>query len=353
MQFKDIEGQIDVSNRLTQAVDAGRVPHAQMFVGKSSAGSLALAIAYAQYVGCQNRQHYGESGEGKLRADSCGCCPSCKKFRDLVHPDLHFFFPNTTTTRVTKNPSSAELQGEFHEFLKSHECKGTIEEWYDFLSVDNKQGLIRERDADDMLRILSMKSYEGGNKTVVVWMAEKMNGDAANTILKSLEEPSEGTIILLVVENSEKILSTIISRCQIVRVKEVANMEWRGKVEEYGQMYVGWMRQLFKLNMLSLSAWVDTMHARGREKQKEFLLFAMAATRDCMLNNMAGLPLHIDFGDEKFNSSFPKMINENDVELINKAFDEAIYAIERNGFAKLVFMELSFKISKALRKGRK
>lgn len=346
MQFKDIEGQFVIANKLTEIIDSGRVSHAQMFLGETRSGSLALALAYVQYLNCKNRQHYGE--DSLLRADSCGECPSCKKFKTVSHSDLHLFFPTTTTGKVTTKPSSADFQAEFREFLAKYQGRGTLDEWYEFMQVENKQGMIREFDADNLVKALSLTSYEGGYKTVVVWMAEKMNITMANKILKSLEEPSPKTLIILVVENREKMLSTIISRTQLVTVPE-ADPVVSGCNEEWGRLYVSWMRQLFKLNMSSLSSWVDAMHAKGREQQKQFLLYAQSSLRECFLRNNAGLPLSTDFGDAKFNASFPSMITVRNIERLNSAFDEALYAIERNGHAKLVFMQLSFNISRGLK----
>ena len=351
MQFKNIEYQYNIANHLTEIIDSGRVSHAQLFLGNSDSGSLALAVAYAQYLNCQHRVHFDNHSAGGLRADSCGECPSCKKFQELSHSDLHFFFPNATTSKVTKTPSCADFQSEFREFLNSKNQMGTLDEWFEFMDIENKQAMIRERDADDLTRSLSMTSYEGGWKVVVVWMAEKINTTAANKILKTLEEPTPNTLLLLVAENSERMLSTIISRTQLVRVPSLSSHDLAHSAPaEFTSLYVTWMRQLFKLKMASLSAWVDTLHSKGREQQKEFLRFAQEATRRCFLRYNAGLPLDIDFGDEKFNASFPQMITASNVEMLNKAFDDAIYAIERNAYGKILFMELSFRISKALKK---
>jgi len=347
MQFKDIKGQTDTANMLTEIIDSGRISHAQMFLGETRSGSLALAIAYAQYLNCEHRQHFDTPGG--LRADSCGECPSCKKYAQLSHSDLHLFFPNTTTNSVKSSPSSADFQGEFRQFLEKYSQRGTLDQWYDFMEVENKQGMIRERDADDLVRTLGITSYEGSYKIVIVWMAEKMNTTMANKILKSLEEPSPGSIIMLVVENREKMLSTIISRTQLVRVHDLKETEINDN-PEFASLYVTWMRQLFKLNMMSLSNWVDTMHSKGREQQKQFLLYAQEAVRESFLRNNAGLPQKMDFGDAKFNTSFPAMITVRNIERLNNAFDEALFAIERNGYAKTVFMQLSFNISKALKK---
>lgn len=359
MQFKDIKGQSVIANQLTEIIDSGRVSHAQMFLGDTASGSLALAIAYAQYLNCQHRTHYAQPGPDGLRADSCGECPSCKKYQQLTHPDLHFFFPTTTTSSVKSSPSSAEFQTEFRDFLLQTQQCGSLDDWYDFLAVENKQGQIREKDADNMVRVLGLKSYESSFKVVIVWMAEKMNLSMANKILKNLEEPAPNTLIVLVVERSDRMLSTIISRTQLVRVPHstAGGGQWAGEVllrkesvEQFAQLYVTWMRQLFKLNMLSLSTWVDTLAAYGREQQKQFLLYAQESLRQCFLRNNAGLPMQIDFGDAKFNSSFPTMITERNIEGLDKAFNDAIYAIERNAYSKIALMELSFAISRQLKK---
>ena len=350
MQFKDIKGQTVTANHLTEIIDSGRVSHTQLFLGDTASGSLAMAIAYAQYLNCEHRQHYGEAGRDGLRADSCGECPSCKKYRQLSHSDLHLYFPYAATATVKGTSiSAADFQGEFRDFLEARHQLGTLDEWYEFMQIENKQGQIRERDADDLVRTLGMKSYEGGNKVVIIWMAEKMNTQTANKILKSLEEPTPNTLIILVAESSDKMLSTIISRTQLVKIHNTGD-NIRVASDEFRTLYVTWMRQLFKLNMASLSAWVDTLHAKSREVQKQFLLFAQEAVRDSFLRNNAGLPSHIDFGDEKFNSSFPAMITERNIEMLNEAFDNALFAIERNAYGKIAFMELSFRISKALKK---
>ena len=350
MQFKDIKGQTVTANHLTEIIDSGRVSHTQLFLGETASGSLAMAIAYAQYLNCSHRVHYGDNGPDGLRADSCGECPSCKKYQQLSHSDLHLYFPYAATAQVKgQGISAADFQGEFREFLNAKHQMGTLDEWYEFMQIENKQGMIRERDADDIVHSLGLKSYEGGGKVAIIWMAEKMNLTTANKILKCLEEPTLDTLIVLVAESTDKMLSTIISRTQLVKIRSISD-EFRNVSDEFRSLYVTWMRQLFKLNMASLSAWVDTMHGKSREVQKQFLLFAQESVRDSFLRNNAGLPSQIDFGDEKFNASFPAMITERNIELLNNAFNEAIFAIERNGYGKIVFMELSFRVSKALKK---
>ncbi len=359
MQFKDIIGQTHTANHLTQIADSGRISHAQLLVGNSSAGTLALALAYAQYINCSNPQHYTTSSPEALRADSCGCCPNCKKYQQLSHADLHLVFPTATTSTVKSNPTSDDFQQQFRQFVIDTHGTPTLDDWYTAMGIENKQGLIRERDADNIIKILSLKPYESTYKVVVVWMAEKMNLSMANKLLKTLEEPASKTLIILTAENTDRILPTILSRTQTIRVPDAHSSQkvYAGNIalssetaEAFAPLFVTWMRQLFKLNMASLSAWVDNIAAYGREQQKQFLLFAQEGLRQCFLAHAAAIPLKMDFHDEKFNASFPAMITPRNIEKLDQAFNDALFAIERNAHPKITFMELSFAISRQLKK---
>lgn len=347
MQFKDIAGQRDVINRLTEIIDSGRVSHAQMVLGGTAEGALQLTLAYLQYLGCTNRQHY-EGGE--LRADSCGECPHCKKMAQLVHPDLHFVFPTAATAKVTGSFWSGDFMQDFHDFVLEHNALGSVDEWYAHLGIENKQGMIRELDAAHIVQDLALKSYEGGWKMMVVWMAEKMNTAAANELLKTLEEPTPGTILMLVCESDERLLPTIRSRVQTIKVKGYGVGVNEADRSAFAGLLVEWLRLLFKLKMKELSAQVDKMAAMNREQQKQFLGYALGVMRDCFLHGAAGIPVEIGSGDQKFDTMFPSMVTVNNVELIEKALDEAIMAVERNANAKIALMQLSFNMSKALKK---
>lgn len=349
MQFKDIVGQRDVINRLTTAVDNGRVSHAQMILGPTADGSLQLALAYLQYLCCEHRVHHGEGSD--LRADSCGECPSCKKLASLMHPDLHMVFPNASTPRVSSGSYwSGDFMSDFRDFLLEHKALGTVDDWYAHLGIENKQGMIRELDAAHIVSDLALKSYEGGWKMMVIWMAEKMNTAAANELLKTLEEPLPGTLLMLVAESDERMLSTIKSRVQTVRLQPSGGDPWAAAREQYAPMLVEWLRMLFKLKMRELSAQVDKMAALGREQQKQMLAYTMEVMRDCFLHGAAGMPVVIGSGDQKFDAMFPSMVTTNNIELINNALNEALFAIERNANAKIALMQLSFNMSKALKK---
>lgn len=356
MQFKDIVGQRDVINRLTEIIDSGRISHAQMILGPTADGSLQLALAYLQYLCCENRQHFapaqGSADNGQLRADSCGTCPSCKKISQLVHPDLHLFFPNATTSRVKEKPSCADFQAEFRDFVLERKALGNADDWFASLGIENKQGILNVRDANLMEEKLSLKSYEGGWKMVVVWMAEKMNPECSNKLLKTLEEPLPGTVILMVAENDERLLQTIRSRVQPIHLHPTGNSRETELAEQFAPMLVGWLRLLFKLKMKELAAHIDMLAALGREQQKLLLHYALGVVRGCFLSTAAGIPYTIGSGDAKFDAMFPKMVTQDNVEMMEQSLSEAAYAIERNANPKITLMELSFRLSKALKKAR-
>lgn len=332
-------------NRLTEIVDSGRISHAQLLLGDERDGSMAMAWAYVQYLCCQNRQHHDH---GDLRADSCGECPQCKKISQLVHPDLHFVFPNPPNG--SPSVSSNDYMAEFLAFLKEQKGLGTLDDFNRHLDRDIKTSMIRETDAANIIRTLGMKAYEGGWRIMVIWRPSKMNGSAANELLKTLEEPMPQTLILLVDEGTEHLLPTIVSRVQFIKIKNGESKNKNSDNAEFAPLLVGWLRMLFKLKMKELAAQVEKMAALSREQQKQFLAYAQEVMHDCFMRTAAGMPCNLNSGDEKFDTMFPNMVTINNIELINNAFDDAIFAIGRNAYGKIAFMELSFRISKALKK---
>ena len=205
MLFKEIVGQEHIKNHLITSATRGRIPHAQLFVGGEGAGVLITAIAYAQYVLCQNSGIENENGN-----------PACNlKFDNFSHPDLHFIYPTVTTDDVKSKPKSLDFLTSWREFL-TEKPYGSLFDWYEKLGVGNKQGEIRVEDASEILKSLALKSYEGGYKIMIIWMADKMNIAASNKLLKLLEEPTDKTVFILITENEEDIIQTIRSRCQVI-----------------------------------------------------------------------------------------------------------------------------------------
>lgn len=376
MLFSEIVGHDDLKKRLIQSVNENRVAHAQLFVGTEGSGKMALAIAYAQYINCQNR----------TESDSCGVCPSCKKYMSLSHPDLHFFFPTATNKSVKKDPESDLFLAEWREYFS--DCQGyvNLSEWFDKLDIENKQGIINVRDASTVIRKLSFKSYESEYKVVILWMPEKLNVFSANKLLKLIEEPPEKTLFLLVAENQEEVLSTIRSRCVLVKVPRLdtavikdALVEKCGCSEQlaldaatmsngnwplakrfsndidnemlYADTFRKWMRYCFKGAVPELIDFVaNEIKGLGREKQKALLEYGLNIFHcSLLINNNISSAVMLTSAEKTFAQNFAPYINMKNVTQICALFEESISQIVRNANAQLVFMDDSLKMSKLLR----
>ena len=376
MQFKDVIGQSAVKQRLIQSVRENHVSHAQLFLGPAGSGKLPLALAYAQYILCPNR----------TETDSCGVCPTCQKMQKLVHPDLHFVVPTATTKKIKSNPESDLFMEEWREYVIQNEGYVDTSSWYTFLDVENKQGYMSVRDAASLLRKLSMKSYEGEYKIAIIWMAEKMRVDTANKLLKLLEEPPEKTVFLLIAEDQEELLATIKSRTVLVKIPSIGINEiekalverlgcaeqqahnaamisegdwntarhsiWKSEDRTYFfTTFQQWMRLCFRAAYSELIDFSGNIKGIGREKQKELLNYGLRIIRNSLLfnNNLADIVMLPE--DEKvFNSKFAPFVNPANLAQIANLFEEAIRQIERNGYAPLIFTDVSFKMIGLLKK---
>lgn len=376
MLFSEIVGHDDLKQRLIQSVNENRVAHAQLFVGTEGSGKMALAIAYAQYINCQNR----------TESDSCGVCPSCKKYMSLSHPDLHFIFPTATNKSVKKDPESDLFLAEWREYFS--DCQGyvNLSEWFDKLDIENKQGIINVRDASTVIRKLSFKSYESEYKVVILWMPEKLNVFSANKLLKLIEEPPEKTLFLLVAENQEEVLSTIRSRCVLVKVPRLdsavikdalvgkcgcseqlaldaatmSNGSWplakrfSNDIDNemlYADTFRKWMRYCFKGAVPELIDFVaNEIKGLGREKQKALLEYGLNIFHcSLLINNNISSAVMLTSAEKTFAQNFAPYINMKNVTQICALFEESISQIVRNANAQLVFMDDSLKMSKLLR----
>jgi len=210
MLFKEIIGQEEVKKRLINAVKENRISHAQLFLGKEGFGTLALAIAYAQYICCEN----------KLANDSCGVCSSCIKYQKLVHPDLHFVFPVATNAVVKKKPISNHFLPQWRASLLN-DYYLSYKSWQEKIETGNKQLLITKDESIDILKKLNLKTYESAYKIMIIWYPEKFNIASANKLLKILEEPPEKTLFILVAQETEKIINTILSRTQLIKINQI------------------------------------------------------------------------------------------------------------------------------------
>jgi len=381
MLFSEVLGQEHIKNHLTTSVDQGRIAHAQLFVGPEGSGTLPMAIAYAQYILCSNT-----GGENTGGNESCNL-----KFKNVSHPDLHFAFPVTTSDKVKSKPVSNFYLEEWRQLIEQQPY-GNLFDWYKLLGVDNKQGQIGVDEAFEIVKSLSLKSYEGGYKVMLIWMAEKMNTAAANKLLKLIEEPPEKTIFILIAEDEEQIINTIRSRCQILtfpplaeeaitealvrnyhienavatKIAHQANGNYNKACDliyqdsediQFEKWFILWVRSAFKARgnkaaIHDLISWSEEIAKTGRETQKKFLAFCLNYFRQAMLMNYkADSLVYLEPKSEGFKlENFAPFVHGNNILEISDELQDAIYHIERNGNSKIILTDLSIKLTRLLHK---
>lgn len=372
-KFADVVGQNHVSERLREAVRAGRVPNGFLLLGAEGFGGLPLAMALAQYLHCQNR---GAN-------EACGQCPGCQKSGKMQHPDTVYVYPNNTTRSVTSTPSSPQFLKEWREAVLADPYLN-INQWLAHLGIDNKQGEINVRDSAEVVKALSYKPYESNYRAVIIWLAEKMNMQAANKLLKSLEEPPNGTVFILVAEDAGHMLATILSRVQTVRLgrpstpaiseallkqglaPEAAQAIASGCSGNYrmaldmaadpqlfadpSRFFIRWMRASYGVNIEELAALMDEFAEWGRERQKLFLAQAQHTLRKVLLFGANALVSADILPDERdFIGKFAPFVSTLGATKMAAEMDKAAYHIERNGSAKIIFTDLSLTIADVLR----
>tara|TARA_R100001369_G_scaffold88614_1_gene125374 strand:- start:3455 stop:4606 length:1152 start_codon:yes stop_codon:yes gene_type:complete len=380
MLFKDILGLSHIKNHLVSSADAGRIPHAQLFVGPEGCGTLPMALCYVQYLLCGNSE--GENNTGNSACNT--------KFNSLAHPDVHFAFPVSNSDKVKSHAVSDHYLEEWRHFIKEQPY-GNLFDWYKLIGIENKQGQIGVDEAQDVVKKLSLKSYEGGYKALIIWMAEKMNTSTANKLLKLIEEPPDKTVLILIAEDEEQIIQTIRSRCQILhfprlseeaisqalidrgvskedalRISHEANGNFNKALDfmnndsedlVFEKWFVQWVRSAFKAKgnkaaIHDLISWSEVVAKTGRETQKKFLSYCMSVMRQALMINyntreLAFMRIHVEgFQLEKF----APFVHENNIVPIVKELEDAIYHIERNGNSKLILMDLSIKLTRLLHK---
>ncbi len=380
MFFKDILGLSHIKNHLTLSADAGRIPHAQLFVGPEGSGLLPMALAYAQYVICNNTNSENEGGE-----IACNI-----KFNSFSHPDLHFAFPVANSDKAKSHAISDNYIQEWRNFM-AEQPYGNLFDWYRLIEIEKKQGQIGVDEAQNILKKLSLKSYEGGYKVMIIWMAERMNTAASNKLLKLIEEPPDKTIFLLLCQDEEQIIQTIKSRCQVLhfpplaeeavvsglidkgatkeeamRIAHEANGNFNKALDlfhndsedlVFEKWFVQWVRSAFKAKgnkaaIHELILWSEELAKTGRETQKKFLHYCIMVMRQALLLNygteeLTYMKIHVDGFQLK---KFAPFIHENNILPIIEELENAIYHVERNGNAKIIFTDLSIKLTRLLHK---
>jgi len=378
MLFKNVLGLEHIKNHLVTTAETGRVAHAQLFVGPEGSGVLPMALAYAQYLLC------GNTG-GENDGENTICNTKCNS---LTHPDLHFAFPVSNSDKVKSHAVSDHYLEEWRQFVKEQPY-GNLFDWYRHIGIEKKQGQIGVDEAQDMVKKLSLKSYEGGYKVLIVWMAEKMNTSAANKLLKLIEEPPNKTVLLLLAEDEEQIINTIRSRCQILNFPPLAEqvvtdalllkgvaqtealtiaLEANGNFNKaldllnkdsedlvFERWFVQWVRSAFKAKgnkgaIQELILWSEEVSKTGREVQKKFLNYCLTMMRQALLlNYKANELVHAKVHMEGFDlRKFAPFVHENNILDIVKELEQAIFHVERNGNSKLIFTDLSIKLTRLL-----
>ena len=378
MLFKDIPGQELVKERLIRNVKDGRISHAQIFYGPEGSGKLALALAYAQYICCTARDEN----------DSCGTCPSCVKYNKYIHPDLHFAYPLNTPQKKdkdTEEESAVNFNDQWREALLGNPYMDQYQ-WYELLGFENKQGLIGTKESSEIIRKLMLKAWEAEYKVLIMWLPERMNAQAANKLLKLLEEPPPFTLFLLVSENYGDVLPTILSRAQMIKIPKIKDEDIRnGLIRKFNaetdlvedavrladgnfnkaisfvrpnenhkenfERFVALMRSCYGRNISEIMDWVEVVASIGREKQKLFLLYAMRMIRENYFMKLGKKEiLHLTGYEGEWSEKFSKFIHNLNIFGLYEEFNNAYNHISANAYARVTFLDMGLTIAKLLRK---
>jgi len=373
MNFGNIVGQGSIKDHLIQTIQGNRISHAQLFLGDEGFGCLPLALAYAKYIMCLN----------KKENDSCGECSSCRKIAKYEHPDLHFVFPVVAPKNKERSVSDAFIK-EWRQFLLTNPY-GTYNDWLNCLDAGNSQAIIRVDEGKEILRKLNMKSFEAEYKIMIIWFPEKMNAETSNKLLKLIEEPPAKTLFFLVAQNSQFIISTILSRTQLVKINRISEDELFIGLKEKHQLsdekarqisrmsegnyalakeyiessvdtklnfeqFMQMMRLSYSGKLIELIKWVDEIAKLGREKQKAFLTYSLRMIRENLILNQKQINMARLSGDEEaFAQKFSNFIHPTNAPYLNIEIDKAFIHIARNANAKVVFLDLCIKLNRILK----
>lgn len=388
MQFSEIIGQQAVKQQLAELVQHNRLSHALLFLGKEGSGALPLALAFAQYIVCAPKPAEGGLGPSlfgepeppqtsklKPQTDSCGVCPACLKAKQLVHPDIHFSYP-TVTKKAGEKPVATDFITEWREFIRLNSY-GNLFDWIELIKEkENSQGKITAEECNDIIRKLSLKSFESEYKILIMWMPE-MLGTEGNKLLKLIEEPPPNTLFILVAENDALMLQTIVSRCQLIKVpaletkdiedalvsrnkteptvaRQVASVSegnYREALqlvqhaeEDWQALLREWLNAVLKTGPVAQTKWVEEISRLGREKQKQFLRYFNHLLEQAILLRATG-DAPGAFGTERdFAERLNKIAGMEQQQAIIEELDRASYYIERNANGKMLFHALTIKL---------
>lgn len=366
--FRDVVGQEEVKQLLMSSVRGGKMPHALLLTGAEGSGKLPLALALARYLLCQNRS----------ADDACGTCPSCRMMDRLAHPDLHFVFP-IVRKKAGKDSVCDDYLPQWREMLERSAYVG-LPQWMEKMDAGNQQPQIYVRESDEIQRKLSLKSSQGGYKVMVIWLPEKMNVECANKLLKLLEEPPAKTVFLLVSEQPDMLLATIVSRTQRITLHPLADEEIGrflrercGLMEEDAhdiarrssgsllkaleniqlseenqlcfELFVNLMRTAYRRDIRALKAWSEQVAGMGRERQKNLLEYCQRMVRESFVTNFhCPEMVYMNPGEEQFAVRFSPFINERNIFPIMALLEEAQVHVEQNVNPKMVFFDMALRM---------
>lgn len=367
MRFDEIIGQSQVINTLRNLVDHDRLPHALLMHGPKGSGKLSLVLATVQYLFCENRTD----------GDACGTCPNCNKVEKLIHPDLHFSFPFT----ASKDSRISDYFLPDWRVAIDNNPYLDINDWLMHIDAANKQGNITKDECLNIIQKLSLKAFQSKYKVIIIWLPEFL-GKEGNRLLKLIEEPPENTFFFLVTENTELILNTILSRCQIVKSNPLNEEEIKNalidikeidpaKAEsisfivdgDYNQalniadniendnaaLFIDWMRKAYKINGVEIVSWVDKIAGIGRENQKYFIQYALHFLREIMIIKMTGSEnVRLSKKDQETAMKLTKIMSLDHIEQLTKLFNELGYAVLRNANPKILFLDASIQVNAIL-----
>jgi DNA polymerase III subunit delta' len=376
MFFRDITGLEETKKTLANAIDNNHIAHAQLFFGQDGSANLALAMAYIAYLFCENKQN----------GDACGECSSCRKTSKMIHPDVNYVFPV-----INKKDSSADDEGpkkalssffvkEFRQLILQNSY-ANLQNWMEAIEAENKQPIISAEESRNIVKLVSMQAFEGGYKVLLIWYPELMNQTAANALLKILEEPPAQTLFLLVSNAPDRLLPTIISRTQLIKVRSFNNEEISqhlikhhncepeqandlaliadGNMNEafkvynvtessFQQFFRDWMRMCYKFNLVELVKMANNFQQLGREAQKNLIHYGITALRNSFVYSMGAEELvKADSTNKEFIKGFSKAVNPKNIDNLFSNLNTAYYHIERNGNPKLIFLDTSIQLVKA------
>jgi DNA polymerase-3 subunit delta' len=375
MNFSQIPGQKAVIDRLRSSVAENRVSHALLFYGPEGSGKFAIALAFARYISCEKR----------TAEDACGVCPSCVKYDKLIHPDLHFVFPVIKKKSGTEAVSDTYIAQWREMVLRS--AWFSLSTWTEAMEVANEQALIPVAEAAEIIRKLSLKSFESDFKIMIIWLPEKMNAETANKLLKMIEEPPARTLFILVSEEDDRLLPTITSRCQHIRIPAIPSEDLSAHLVKAmgmdpvraseiaaianGNMvramelareddntvvhldrFTKLMRTAYTRDIHALVTWSEETAALGRERQKSFLSYSLRMIRENFILNFSGKEnklVYLTRAEDEFSGRFHPFINEKNISALNREFNLAYAHVESNGNTKMIFLDLALRTMRLIR----